>query len=139
MSAYDFIAANKKLSPLDIGIEDKGYVILIENEDSILSIYEDESSCYTKPFTELPIIMAVQLGRDFSSFEAELNDYLTEAMKENDAIELWATRIGEVSGIEKRTLHIDELVIEDLRWVFGDHEYSHPKGLRLYKWTRGKK
>lgn len=56
MSAYDFIAADKKLEPLEIGVEDKGYAS-----------------------------------------------------------------------------------IDDVRWVFGDDSRKHPRGLKIFKWKRGKK
>ena len=46
MSAYDFIAADKKLEPLEIGVEDKGYAIIIEDEGHTLRIFEDEPSSY---------------------------------------------------------------------------------------------
>ena len=36
MSAYDFIAADKKLEPLEIDIENVGYGINIEDENHVL-------------------------------------------------------------------------------------------------------
>ena len=66
MSQYDFIAADKKLDPLEIGVEAYGHVIIIQNEDHVLGIYDDEPSGYTEPFTNLPAIVNVQIG-DFDN------------------------------------------------------------------------
>lgn len=41
MNAYDFIAADKKLELLEIGVEHKGYTIIIEDEGRILGTFED--------------------------------------------------------------------------------------------------
>jgi hypothetical protein len=138
MSAYDFIAADKKLIPLEIGVEDKGYTIVIEDEGHTLRIFEDEPSSYTEPFTVLPVIMSVQIG-NYSSVEVELFDYLKNSMADNDNLEIWATWMEEAEGAEKITRHIDELSIDDVHWVFGDNSRKHPRGLKVFKWIRGKK
>ncbi|MBP3805237.1 MAG: hypothetical protein J6I76_15365 [Oribacterium sp.] len=138
MSQYDFIAADKKLDPLEIGVEADGHVIIIQNEDHVLGIYDDEPSGYTEPFTNLPAIVNVQIG-DFDNVKTELFNYVKAAIKGNDTIELWSTWMGETDDIEKRTMHEGNMTVEDLRWVFGRNNLDHPRCLKIYKWTRGKK
>ncbi|GEM_PF-4563710 len=92
MSQYDFIAADKKLDPLEIGVEADGRVIIIQNEDHVLGIYDEPSSCI-EPFTNLPAIVNVQIG-DFDNVKTELFNYVKAAIKENDTIELWSTWMG---------------------------------------------
>ena len=29
--------------------------------------------------------------------------------------------------------------IDDVHWVFGDNSRKHPRGLKVFKWIRGKK
>ena len=138
MSTYDFIAADRKMKPVEIGVEHKGYVTIIENEKHVLGVYDDEPSCYTEPFTDLPIIMSVQFG-NFENIGAELLAYVKDAIKENDIIEVWSTWMGETDGIEKKTIHENNLTADDLQWVYGLEDRSHPRCLKIYKWNRGKK
>lgn len=86
MSQYDFMAADNKLKPLEIGVEDNRRIVIIQNEDYMLGIYDDEPSNYTDPFTDLPSIMNVQIG-DFDNVKSELFDYVKDALKINDTKE----------------------------------------------------
>lgn len=137
MSCYDFIAADKKLNPYTVGVEKRDNMIIIEDEDRLLEIFEDEPNCYTKPFTSLPLIMQVQLG-SFERIKGELFDYVMAAIEENDTVEIWSTWMGEIGKIEKKTVPKDELSVEDLRWVLGADCWDHPKYLKIFKWTREK-
>ena len=38
---------------------------------------------------------------------------------------------------EKRSVSVNELNTDDLFWIFGEAEYSHPKCLKVFKWTKG--
>ena len=138
MSAYDFIAADRKMKPVEIGVENKGHMIIIENENHVLGIYDDKPSCYTEPFTDLPIIMSVQIG-NFENIRAELFSYVKDAIKENTIIEVWSTWMGETDGIERKIVHENNLTADDLQWVYGLKDRSHPRCLKIYKWIRGKK
>ena len=138
MSAYDFIAADKKLKTIELGVETNGHNIIIQNEDYVLGIYNDEASSYTEPFTNLPSIVNVQIG-DFDNVKTELFNYVKDAMRENDTLEIWSTWVGETDDIEKKTMYEENMTVEDLRWVLGRNNSNHPRCLKVYKWTRGKK
>lgn len=139
MSAYSFIAADKDLKELCIGVEDLGYGIRIEDENHILNIFDDEPSEYTKPFSDLPIIMGIETGSVFSTVEKNLVQYIKDALQENDTVEIWSTWMEETEDIDKKTIHEDELTLEHLRWVLDRDEITNPRGIKIYKWTRGKK
>ena len=70
MSQYIFIVANNILRPLEVGVETKDNMIIIE----------DEQNCYTNPYTNLPVIRSVQIGMDFSAVEKDLFGYIKDAM-----------------------------------------------------------
>ena len=139
MSLYCFMAAEKKMTPLSIGIVDQGYRVIIEDERHILNIFEDPPSCYTEPFTDKPIIMGLETGIDFITVEEEMLSYLQKAMTEHSVIEIWWTWMGEIGETEHKSVHINALAAEDLRWVLGEKIYTHPKCLKVYKWTKGKR
>jgi len=80
MSQYIFIVANNILRPLEVGVETKDNMIIIEDENRLLSIYDDEQNCYTNPYTNLPVIRSVQIGMDFSAVEKDLFGYIKDAM-----------------------------------------------------------
>jgi len=42
--------------------------------------------------------------------------------------------MGELKRVEKEVRNIDELSIVDIRWVIEDE----PRGLKIFKWTRGR-
>ena len=141
MSLYYFMASEKKLPPLSVGIDDQGYRIIIEDERHILNIFEDSPNSCTEPFTDKPVITGVETGLDFSTIAADLLSYIQKAMLDNVSIELWTIWIGTVSlgnrKTERKSVSADELTIEDLFWIWGDTDYSHPKCLKVYKWTTG--
>lgn len=139
MSLYCFIAGEKKIPPLSIGVVDQGYRIIIEDEKHTLLIFEDLSNSYTKAFTDKPVIMGLQIGMDFATVEEDLLSYLQQAMVDNSNIEIWRTWMGETGGTEYKSVHINELSVEDLRWALGEMVYTHPKCLKVYKWTKGKR
>ena len=80
MSLYYFMASEKKLPPLSVGIDDQGYRIIIEDERHILNIFEDSPNCCTKPFTDKPVITGVETGIDFTTVEKDMLSYLEKAM-----------------------------------------------------------
>lgn len=139
MSIYCFLASDKKLPPLSIGIDDQGYRIIIEDERRILNIFEDSGNCCTKPFTDRPVIMGVETGIDFTTVEEEMLLYLQKAMIDNFGIEIWWTWMGETDRVERRSVSVKELTVGDLRWILGEKVYTHPKCLKVYKWKKGKK
>lgn len=49
------------------------------------------SSSYTEQFTDLPVIMSIQIGNNYSSIETDLFNYLKNAMAVNDNLEIWTT------------------------------------------------
>lgn len=138
MSEYIFIASDKSLRLLEVGLKIKNNRTFIENENNFLTIYNDEPNCYTNPFTTLPEIRHVLIGTDFSKVDIELFNYIKDAMLENKIVELWHTWMGETENIEKTTKNIDELTISDIRWVFEDASCTHPRGLKIFRWVRGK-
>ena len=141
MSLYCFIASDKKLPPLSVGIDDQGDRIIIEDERHILNIFEDSPNSYAEPFTDKPIIMCVETGIDFTTVSDDLLSYIQNAMVGHKSIELWVIWIGTVSlgdrTTEKRSVSVNELTADDLFWIFGELEYSHPKCLKVFKWTKG--
>ena len=141
MSLYCFIASDKKLPPLSVGIDDQGYRIIIEDERHMLNIFEDSPNSLVEPFTNKPGIMGVETGIDFTTVADDLLSYVQNAMAENKSIELWVIWIGTVSlgdrATEKRSVSVNELNTDDLFWIFGEAEYSHPKCLKVFKWTKG--
>ena len=72
------------------------------------------SSSYTEQFTDLPVIMSIQIGNNYSSIETDLFNYLKNAMAVNDNLEIWTTWMEEAEGAERITRRIDELSIDDL-------------------------
>ena len=141
MSLYCFIASDKKLPPLSVGIDDQGYRIIIEDEKHILNIFEDSPNSLAEPFTDKPAIMCVETGIDFATVADDLLSYVQNAMVDNKSIELWVIWVGTVSlgdrTTEKRSVSANELTADDLFWIFGEAEYSHPKCLKVFKWTKG--
>lgn len=95
------------------------------------------SSSYTEQFTDLPVIMSIQIGNNYSSIETDLFNYLKNAMAVNDNLEIWTTWMEEAEGAERITRRIDELSIDDLHCVFGDVSRKHSRGLKIFKWPRG--
>ena len=146
MSLFYFIASEKELPPLSIGIDDQGYRIIIDDERHVLNIFEDlpnSYNSYTKTFTDKSVIMCVETGLDFSTVAADMLSYVQNAMLDNNSIELWSIWIGTVSlgdrKTEKKSVSVNELTTKDLCWILGDMDYSHPKCLKVYRWTKGKR
>ena len=141
MSLYYFMASDKKMKPLSVGIDDQGNRIIIEDERHVLNIFEDLPNSYAKQFTNMSIIMGVETGIDFTTVTADLLSYIQNAMVDNKSIELWAIWIGKAiisdSAIEKRSISVNELTVDDLCWIFGESYYSHPKCLKVFKWIKG--
>ena len=142
MSLYCFMACDKKVPPLSIGIDDQGYRIIIPDERHILNIYEAAQDNCTRPFTDKQVIMGVEIGLDFLTVAEDMLSYVQKAMLDNANIELWSIWIGTVDigdrKVEKKSVSIGELTTDDLGWVLDDMNYSHPKCLKIYKWMKGK-
>lgn len=140
MSEYCFMASDRQLPEFTVGIEDRGHVIIIEDEANVLNIFSSEPDYYTKKYTGLPCIVGVEIGCDYSRIESELFEYVKRAMDIADCMELWSIWMGnETEEVERRNRNISEFSHVDLGWLYNAERFTHPKCLKIYKWNRKKK
>lgn len=139
MSLFNFIAADKPLSELTIGIEDHGSCIIIEDEARTLNIYTEQFEGYPEEFTKLPHIMGVEFGR-FNRMKDELLSYVLAAADQCSQMELWSIWLDDPDrNIEHRACRREDLTEEGLAWIWGQEYFTHPRCLKVYKWRRGAK
>ena len=137
MSLFNFIAADKPLSELTIGIEDHGSYIIIEDEFRTLNIYTEQYEGCPEEFTKLPHIMGVEFGR-FNRMKDELLGYVLAAADQCTQMELWSIWLDDPDlNIEHRACRREDLTEEDIAWVWGQEYFTHPRCLKVYKWRRG--
>lgn len=136
MSYYHFIASGSKLEEYCIGIEIKNRnCIIIPDETKTLNIFADDDCRFSANYTTLPNILCVE----FSEFETIANDFLEYIKKQMEfikAVELWNTWLDEIEEPERIAVNIEDFRFDDLMWIYGEQYYTHPKCLKIYKWTK---
>lgn len=139
ISLYTFIASDIPLEEYCFGIQLKGNMIIIEDENKTLNIYEDQYQGYPEQYTKLKNIMGVEIGR-YSCIKDKLFEYVRNATNSCKQLEVWSVWLDDDNkDYQYLTVKSDELAESDIAWVFDQEYFEHPRCLKIYKWMRGPK
>lgn len=139
MTLYKFIASNEKLQNLEIGVERKGVILDIPNPNEYLNIFIEDKYTYLNNFTDSKYIYNVETW-NFANNKHKILEYIKSQMSNTNVLELWSVWLDDKEIDSKtKSIKFEDFNVSDLEWVFDIDEFIKPRGLRIYKWYRGKK
>lgn len=140
MSLYCFIAGNEPFEHFCKGIQYKNRnIIIIEDESTTLNIFEETNNIYSDVYTSLPYIMCIEFGSNYRNIEQDLWSYIRKSMETHRKIELWSTWMDDEAEAVHKSCNINDLTLDDLRWIYDRTYFEQPQCLTVYRWSRGKK